>query len=266
MSKPLRIVLLGAGRVATHLADRFVAHCRIVQVYSRTATSANALAEKINSKAVISLDEITTDADVYIFSLADDALPEVIARLAPRVSGSLCIHTAGSVPMDVFEGRATHYGVLYPMQTFSKEKKIDWERVPVFIESKQDADMAMIHSLAGLLTPKVYTATSAQRAYLHVGAVLSCNFVNHLYAVTQKLLEAHGLPFEALFPLIEETTEKIKTLAPIQAQTGPAQRGDIRIVETHSKLLSDDPALRQLYDLMSAHIVQYKTEYEHDKL
>ncbi len=184
-----------------------------------------------------------------------------------RVCPVLCAYTRQAVCRWMFSKvvpRITAYFI--PCRHSARKKKIDWERVPVFIESKQDADMAMIHSLAGLLTPKVYTATSAQRAYLHVGAVLSCNFVNHLYAVTQKLLEAHGLPFEALFPLIEGTTEKIKTLAPIQAQTGPAQRGDIRIVETHSKLLSDDPALRQLYDLMSAHIVQYKTEYEHDKL
>ena len=225
----------------------------IAQVYSRTEASASELAQRLQVPYVTSVEEVCKDADIYIVAVKDDALPALIPELTKDRYG-LFVHTAGSVPMSVWKGYAFSYGVLYPMQTFSKQKPVDFRKVPFFLEGDGGETLVQLRELACSLSEQVYDATSEQRTALHIAAVFACNFTNHMYALSAHLLEKNGLPFEAMLPLIDETARKVHELAPKTAQTGPAIRKDMDVMNKHLNMLAGEPGLKELYEKISKSI------------
>lgn len=257
----MNIVMIGAGNVATHLTQALhQAGEHILQVYSRTEQSAAALAQAIGCPYTCCTEELDPRGDLYIVSVKDDALPHLLPEVAQANPEALFVHTAGSVPMNIWETHVRRYGVIYPMQTFSKQRDIDFREVSFFIEASAQADEVQLMQLARRLSPKVYRATSEQRKYLHIAAVFACNFANHMYAISSRLLTEHGLPFDAMLPLIDETARKVHRLPPSEAQTGPAQRNDVSIMASHLQMLEDTPQLQELYKKISKNIHQYNTE------
>ena len=247
-----KIVLIGAGNLATRLGIELVAKgCEIAQVYSRTAESASALATLLNTGYTTNPAEIAGRQDLYIFSLKDDALPDVISAIT--YTGGLWVHTAGGVDMNVFKGKAERFGVFYPLQSFSKTRVFDFSEVSTFIEATNEADLVYLESIGRLISGNVIPMDSEKRRYLHLAAVFSSNFVNHLYTVAFNLLEQQGIDGAALLPLIKETEAKARAMHPFDGQTGPALRGDRKVMEKHLALLND-VELRQLYELISNHI------------
>ena len=252
MATNKRIALIGAGNVATHLGKAWQrSDCEVVQVYSRTEQSASELATCLGVPFVTSLDEVCTDADIYVVAVKDAVLQELIPALVKGREAALFVHTAGSMPMAVWQGVAPRHGVLYPMQTFSKAREVDFTSVSFFVEANHQADKEALKELAGALSPKVYEATSAQRTYLHMAAVFACNFANHMYTLSARLLEKNGLPFDAMLPLIDETARKVHGLHPHDAQTGPAIRGDENVMGKHLAMLADDPEVKEIYRIIS---------------
>ena len=255
------VVFIGAGNLATNLAKAlYYKGFRIVQVYSRTEESARALAEKVEADYTTDLQEISKDAKLYIVSLKDAAFVELLPQITEDKQKSLLVHTAGSIPMSVWEGHAERYGVFYPMQTFSKQREVDFREVPFFIEAKRPEDVELLKAVAGTLSEKVYEADSEQRRSLHLAAVFTCNFTNHMYALAAELLEKYHLPFDVMLPLIDETARKVHELPPCDAQTGPAVRYDENVINKHLSMLEDTPALQEIYKLMS------KSIHEHHQL
>ena len=181
----MKIVLIGAGNVATHLGIALQkAGCLILQVYSRTEESASALADRLLVDYTIVPDEIRRDADLYIVALKDAVLRQLAPVLVKGREQALFVHTAGSIPMDLWKGLVKRYGVLYPMQTFSKQREVDFNTVPFFIEASAPAEVGVLRMVAVRLSPKVYEVTSGQRRHLHLAAVFACNFANHMYALS----------------------------------------------------------------------------------
>ena len=245
----MRIVILGAGRVATHMAKALHKNGhKIDAVWSRTMESAQRLARVVDSSPVNDISVLPTDADAYIIAVKDSALQEVIARATKGREGSLFLHTAGSMPLSVFEGYAKNGGVFYPMQTFSMEREVDFRAIPLFIEG---AD-ARIRQLAESISEHVYELSSDDRKYLHLAAVSACNFANHCYTLAAEVLEKKGLPFDVMLPLVDETARKVHELHPKEAQTGPAIRGDKNVMAAQAALL--DSRMQAIYNLMSESI------------
>lgn len=250
-----RIVLLGAGNLATNLGKAlYRAHFDIVQVYSRTLQSAQTLASVLESQATNDTEDIVKDADVYIISVKDSALREVIDKVCGGRSQGVFLHTAGSMPLDVFKGEAQHYGVLYPMQTFSKSREVDFHVIPTFVEWNDETAHQAIDAITRAITDKVYPLASADRKYLHLAAVWACNFANHCYDVSAQILEEHNIPFEVMLPLIDETAAKVHEMDPRRAQTGPAKRFDKNVIQAHEALMDAHPLWQDLYELMSRSI------------
>lgn len=250
-----RIVLIGAGNVATHLGVALrKSGNEVIQVYSRTEESARALGDMLECCFTDDIDKVSSDATLYIVSVKDDALVSLLPSLTMRNQDALFVHTAGSVDIDVWAGLVRRYGVLYPMQTFSKTRKVDFSTVSFFIETSCTEDVKRLKVLVERLGGKAYEATSAQRRYLHIAAVFSCNFANHMYAVAAHLLAEHGLPFESMLPLIDETARKVHQLSPVDAQTGPAVRNDKAVMDAHLNMLVAEPELAELYRLISRDI------------
>ena len=248
----MKVVFIGSGNLATHLSLAMKgAGIEVVQVYSQTESHASLLANKLSCSYTTEPEFIVVDADVYIFSVKDSALLDLIHKI-PQNKG-LWLHTAGSVPMGVFEGYNDRYGVLYPLQTFSKNRDIDFSIVPVFIESNSAVDEAYLLSFAGKLTRQVISLSSEKRKHLHLAAVWACNFTNHMYLMASKILQEQSLSEAFLLPLIDETAAKVHQLSAREAQTGPAIRYDENIIEKHIELLSD-PNMKELYRLISRNI------------
>lgn len=251
----MKIILIGAGNVATHMGKALLNNGHdILQVYSRTMESASALATSVGATPVTDLSGISNDADVYIISVKDSVLTELLPKVCPGKESKVFLHTAGSMPMDVFRGMAHHYGVLYPMQTFSKSKDVDFSTIPCFIEACDEYAGKVIGKLADTLSRRVFPLSSEDRKYLHLSAVFACNFVNHCYAVSAEILSQHGIPFDVMLPLIDETAQKVHELSPLEAQTGPAVRYDENVIRQQAQLLRNNLLLKDLYERMSIDI------------
>ena len=271
----MKIVLIGAGNLATHLGKALhAAGHDMLQVFSRTMQSAETLASLLDAEPLTDIAQVRDDADVFIFSVKDSALVQLVAQLCRHEAdglgedgavNALCkakkgehervfLHTAGSMPMSVFEGMAQHYGVLYPMQTFSKQREVDFSIIPCFVEANDEFAQKQIEGLAREISGRVYQLSSEDRKYLHLSAVFACNFANHCYAISQELLEEHGIPFDVMLPLINETAAKVHEMKPKDAQTGPAVRYDENVIDKQSKLLENHPHFKKVYDSMSKSI------------
>ncbi|MDR0757505.1 MAG: DUF2520 domain-containing protein [Tannerella sp.] len=250
-------VFVGAGNVATHLSAAMrAAGNTTVQVYSRTAESAQTLAARLQAEWTTDLKKLVPDAGLYVFSLPDDALAEAIVRVRPN--GALWIHTAGSVSIDVFGHHVHRCGVLYPLQTFSRKREVDFSRIPCFVEARLPADELLLCKIAGQISGDVRVATSEKRKYLHLAAVYACNVTAHMYALAAKILERQDIPWQTLLPLIDETAAKIHALTPAQAQTGPAVRNDRKVMHMHEDMLADTD-MKRIYQLISNHIYKEST-------
>lgn len=248
----MKVTLIGAGNLATQLGKSLKkAGVIISQVYSRTEDSARTLGELLEAEWLTDIKALRDEADIYIFSVKDSVLCELISEVCKGRGDKLFLHTAGSMPMSCFEGKALRYGVFYPMQTFSKTKDVDFERIPVFIEGNSIETEDVIRSLANKLTQRVIRLSSADRKYLHLAAVWACNFTNYCYTVASDILGEHGIPFDVMLPLINETTEKIQKISPKEAQTGPAARGDRNVMSKQLELMNGKEDLQELYQMLS---------------
>ncbi len=250
---PLSIVLLGSGNVATQLGIELKQQgFHIAQVYSPSMRHARNLADTLNSSAVSSLTKVNKDSDLYIIAVKDDAIEVIAEKL--RLGNKLVVHTSGSVGMDVLKSISVNRGVLYPLQTFSKQRRPDWEQIPLCLEANSPMGKEMLAGLAKKISHEIAFIGSSQRKRLHLAAVFAGNFSNHMYAIAENLLMKEKLPFRLLIPLILETASKAAEIGPAKAQTGPALRTDNKILKKHAQMLADEKEYQKLYASISKSI------------
>lgn len=254
-----KVTLIGSGNLATRLSLAMSATGQFAfqQVYSHTPEHASDLANRLQCTWTTDAKAIRPGADLYIFALKDTALENIAAQV-PANNG-LWIHTAGSMPMEVFRPYASRYGVLYPLQTFSKQREVNFRQIPLFLESNSTESAALLQEVASLLSDNVRFLSSEKRKHLHLAAVFACNFTNHLYALAGEILEEAGIPFDVLLPLIDETAAKVHDLSPRRAQTGPAVRYDENVIGKQLAMLTDAQT-REIYRLLSQSIHQKSQE------
>ena len=252
------VSIIGSGNVASHLAPALDnAGFVIKEVYSRNARHAAALTEKLYQAEVkATLDFSTSDSSIFVIAVVDDAIQE-IAREIILPDDAILLHTSGSQPLNILGFSATaRLGVLYPLQTFTQGRKIDFSTVPVFIESSDDETGALLGEMARAVSKNVHHIGSNERKALHIAAVLASNFTNYMLALSEDVMEVQKLDFKWLVPLITETISKSLALGPERAQTGPARRGDFRILDQHMEFLkAEDESTAEIYRLISQHIV-----------
>ncbi|MBK9479729.1 MAG: DUF2520 domain-containing protein [Bacteroidetes bacterium] len=261
MAQKLNIVLLGSGNVATQLALALKQrNCNILSIYSKTIANARTLASKVQSKATSTLTQLPQNADVYIVAVKDDAIEELLTNL--DFEPGLIVHTSGSVSSSVFTTKFPNYGVMYPLQTFSKTRSIDFEKVPILIEANSTKSLKLIRRLALLLSKNTVVINSEQRKAVHIAAVFACNFTNHMYAISECLLQQQNLPFSLLHPLIQETATKAQKSSPPFLQTGPAIRKDKKVMNQHLSFLKNEEGFKKIYTLVSKSIVDFTNRNE----
>jgi len=256
LAEQKRIVVIGAGNVAWHLAPALVAAGHtITAIYSRSPASREALAKQLpQAQPIATLDLRYLAAEAVILAVPDAALADVAAALKVT-PGTVVVHTSGSQPLALLQPiQGAHIGVLYPLQTFSKSKPVALASVPLLIEGQEEDTLQQIEQLAKSISNKVYRVPSEARKQLHLAAVFACNFTNHLLGISQQLLHGANLPKELLQPLIEETVAKATQQNPFAVQTGPAVRGDENVLQAHLHLLQQHPRYQAIYSLLSQSI------------
>ncbi len=251
----MRLTFIGSGNVATHMAAAFKnAGHRIVQVYSPNMHNAALLAYHVGATAIDQLSDIDPETDLFIISVKDDAIATVAEVLAKHQK--TLVHTSGSTSLDVLLNYIDKAGVLYPLQTFSKTREVDFATVPLCIEAANEDLYAHLQQLAATVSNNIYNVNSEGRKLLHLAAVFACNFPNYLYGVAQQLLAANQLDFNLLRPLILETAQKVQQQPPVAVQTGPAARNDQSTMQAHLQMLDGQMDLQQMYMLLSQGIIK----------
>lgn len=257
-----RIVFLGSGRLANNLAKALHSvGYRIAQVYSPTLAHAKELAVAVDADYTSNLDEVLRSADLYVVAVSDNAIAELAQRLS--IDGGIVVHTSGSTAMDALAPLAHRYGVLYPLQTFSKERMVDFHQVPMLIEGSSPEIVAQLVQLACKISGSVMEVDSASRMRLHIAAVFACNFVTHMLAISESLAQQASLDFSLLYPLIQETVEKaLAGNHPADVQTGPAVREDTLTIAKHVVFLEQQANLQEIYRLLTNSIIRFKHSNE----
>ncbi len=255
MDRIEKIVLLGAGNVATHLGAALQKNGRrILQVYSRTAESANTLAGKLEADFTTDLGYIYPGADLYVFSLADKAMEEVLKEFP--LKNVFAVHTSGSLPIEILQKAGLQAGVFYPLQTFSKNIQPDFSRIPLCIEALNKDHEQALFQMASDISNDVRYINSQQREIIHIAAVFACNFTNHLFSIAEEILGKKDISFDIMYPLIQETLRKAMQQKPSLVQTGPAIREDEDIMQKHLKQLSTLPDYEKIYNFISQSIIR----------
>ena len=247
----ISVTLLGAGNVATHLYKAFnkAENITVTQWYNRRLKPISSFQNKVNIT-----DDLNAlkEADIYILAVSDDAVAELSSQLP--FENRLVLHTSGSVNVHDLD-KKNRRGVLYPLQTFSKTAELDFQHVPICIETLHKTDYHIVKQLATSLGCPTKKVNSDQRRALHLAAVFVNNFTNQLYRIGHEITEAHGAEFDLLKPLILETAKKVQTVSPYMAQTGPAKRGDKKTIKTHLNQL-DKKQHQDIYKLLTSSILQ----------
>lgn len=245
----IKIIILGGGNVAHHLARVFKNSTKVslIQIFNRSLNSIKDLEKHV---------EITNNyrklknADIYIISVSDTAIDKVSSKM--DIGNALVVHTSGSTSLNILKNHK-RTGVFYPLQTFSKDRNIDFAEIPICIETSNNEDLKLLELVAESISKSIYKIDSKQRKQLHIAAVFVNNFVNHLYAIGDDICKERNIQTDILHPLIKETAKKIESMNAFDAQTGPAKRGDSSIIKKHISNLNKNQ--QEIYKLLSNSIV-----------
>lgn len=231
----MQIVIIGSGNVAYHLAKAFIQkNIPLAQIFGRNEEDLNKISQEL--KIPFSTN-VLEEADLYIICVSDSSVENVSKLITKK--DCLVAHTSGSLPKEILVG-AYRKSSFYPLQTFSKSKELDYSKIPFFIETENKADKDLLFKLASQISENVMESSHEKRKYIHLTAVFACNFVNHLFSRAKEISDAQEIPFDYFLPLIDETVKKIHEIEPKSAQTGPAVRNDVRVLELHEQLLKDE--------------------------
>ena len=244
----MKTVIIGSGNVAFHLLKAFKENnIPATQIFGRNIPALKEISDEF------SVPYSTTDldkADLYFLCVSDDSVSEVSQLIKEK--DCLVAHTSGSLPKESLVGEYRKAS-FYPLQTFSKTKNLDYKKIPFFIEAEDYEDQILLEKLASKISENVMKSDYEKRKFIHLTAVFSCNFVNHLFARAKEISDIQGIPFSYFIPLIDETVQKIHELDPKDAQTGPAVRNDGRILELHEQLLQNEEH-KKIYQTMNESI------------
>ncbi|HEY3403549.1 MAG TPA: DUF2520 domain-containing protein [Ohtaekwangia sp.] len=251
------VSFIGSGNLAWHLAPALDnTDFAVREVYSQNPSKAESLVEKLYEADVkTSLDFSGSPSRIFVIATTDEAILDVAQEIV-LPDDSILVHTSGSQPLSILGYAATpNTGVFYPLQTFSKGKQIDFKDIPIFIESENGETEKILSAMAKAVSRKVFRISSKERKALHVAAVFASNFTNHMLYITQDIMRENKLSFDWLKPLIAETINKSLSIGPENAQTGPARRGDLEILDRHLEFLQHDESVAEIYKIVSQHIV-----------
>ena len=251
------ISFIGAVKLASHLAFAFKERgYRFLQVYNRSSANGLKLASSLDCEYISDIKSLSDQADIYCITLSDSVIEEFSKKL--QLNNKLVVVFSGTLDIDLLRQCSGNYGVIYPPQTFSGGKPVNFQNIPLCVDGNNNESLGMLLALAGSVSSKVFQVTLEQRQILHVAAVFASNFTNFLHSSAEKLLKDHGLPHDLLGPLVAKTAENFSSDEIFALQTGPAIREDYAVLKLHEHLLEAYPEFQKIYQLLSSSIIHQK--------
>lgn len=248
----MKIGLIGLGNAGSQLARVLHRkHLGLQAIFSRDAKKVERAGKRMRIFYTNDLSDFPLDLDLYILAVPDGAIEAVAEQLSKRIKGGGVVHVSGAQPSTILAPYFKKFGVFYPLQTLTKNRKVKFQNIPICIEAQNTELNQQLLDLGRAISDKVHFIDDEKRAWLHVAAVMVNNFTNHLYTLSEKLTQDHDLSFDLLRPLILETAKKVQKLDPKKAQTGPAARGDQETIDKHLRQLANYPDMLEVYKVLS---------------
>jgi len=229
--RPLRVGIVGAGRVGTALA--------------------RALGDaRVEVDGPVGRGERPARCDAIVLSVPDaeiEAAAEVVTAAAPLVG-----HTSGATPLSAL----AHAGVpafgLHPLQSFA-HPGVRFEGAGAAVAGTTPEALAFATDLAERLGMRPFEIDDEGRAAYHAAASVASNFLVTLEAAAEAIASGAGLDRpearELLMPLVRQTVENVAQLGPEAALTGPVARGDQATVAAQRAAVEQvAPELLDLFD------------------
>lgn len=249
----MKFSIIGTGNTAWFMAKRLTdAGNTCLGIWGRNQASAELLAQSINAKPYSTISEISEENDICFIAVTDSAIPVITSQL--NFTNTTLVHTAGSVDINVLEQAAKNYGVLWPVYSIVKTDLPQHRNIPCIWEGNNHTANEAVEAAAKAISDITYHADSEQRKWLHLSAVMSNNFTNHLLAICDELCDRHNIPLQLLLPILSQTVNRISSQRPADVQTGPAKRGDSSIINKHISMLSSEPLWQDIYRTLSTSI------------
>ncbi len=257
-----RVALVGSGRLGGQLAVALEkAGHSVAEIYNPSEASASRLARKLyNSHLVNSLDFSASPCNLFILAVPDAVIAQVASEIV-LPDDAVVVHTSGATPMNVLEVTAAeHFGIFWPLQSFSNAREANFQQLPIIIEASDDFALETLNKLASSIGAEPVFMEESERKNLHLAAVFASNFTNHMLRAAEHVLSRDGITIDILQPLVMETMRKAFELGPELAQTGPAAREDYNTIEAQAEMLEGDNSLQRIYRLLSQDIIDRKYE------
>lgn len=248
------ISIIGTGNVAWHLGNAFAnAGIEIKHIAGRDSEKAKLLADQLGCNSFGSVEDEIPDTDIYLLAVKDDVIRTVFEKVYKK--GRFIVHHAGAIKGDILEKNGNNYGVIWPMQTLTKNNDINLGQTLIAVSGNSRESQALLKDLASKISSRIIEVSDEQRAIMHLSAVWINNYTNHMYDIAYNLLKENDLSLELFYPLMEEHLRKIKEIAPDQLQTGPAIRGDMATLAKHKSMLNEHKEWKELYDTLAKSIL-----------
>jgi predicted short-subunit dehydrogenase-like oxidoreductase (DUF2520 family) len=259
-----KIVIIGSGNVATILAKKIQKSqdYSVVEIVARNPITGKNLAENIGTSLCTQLESINRNADIYIISVQDQALPQIAIQLEKFIpKDKTIVHTTGSVSIEILKSLSSNIGVIYPLQSIKSSSDLNIE-IPLFIDANNEHTKVKLSNLAKEISTKVDFANDEKRLKLHIAAVIVSNFSNYLFALGEDFCKKENIGFEYLLPLIDETVHRMQNASPSNMQTGPAIRKDQNTIALHKEILQKEnqSEILEVYSYLTEKIQQHFSE------
>ncbi|MDR2835572.1 MAG: DUF2520 domain-containing protein [Bacteroidales bacterium] len=252
MSK-IKIAIIGAGNVASHFVEKIKnTDIQILQICNRHINKAKKLANIVNAEAIDNFEQILPNADIYFFMLSDSGIVEIIDKI--KSQKGIFVHTSGTLSKDIFKNHTNNYGVFYPFQTFSEKDKLNFNDLPILLDTSNKYTSEILEKFAQNLKCKVYNIDEKQRQIIHLSGIFASNFANHCVFLGEQILKNENIDIDIIQPLLKQSFNKIFSIGAKKAQTGPAYRNDEIIIEKHLKMLENNRNLSEIYKILSKSI------------
>lgn len=251
------ISLIGSGNVAWHFAQALhsVGH-NLLEIYSRNEDTSRDIIKHVPGLSFKKdLNFSDGDTQILLLAVSDDAIEEVLMQMETRPE-TIILGLAGSLKLPLLKRFHSKAGIIYPLQTFTKNRAIDFSEIPFFLESDLKEVELVLTNLSSSLSKHIYFLNAEQRQAIHIAAVFASNFTNFMFTVSKDILDKEGMELNLLKPLIGETVRKAFQSGPENSQTGPARRRDIETIENHLNSLDYNENFKEIYDIISKHIIK----------
>jgi len=246
------INIIGAGNVAWHISNALSnTNFQIQQIYSRSFSSAQQLANTFGHQAVNALENFK-EAKAIIIAVDDDQIEKVSQQLG-NVGDALVIHTSGSVSIDALlphQNRA----VLWLIESLTKGEKLSYNKIPAIVHYANAYSNNLVYEIAKSISNVVHILADKERRALHLGAVMANNFSNHLFTLLKNFTHEKNIDFSLLQPIINSTFHNAQQKEPYAMQTGPAIRHDKKTIMNHLKILQQNTQLTEIYNTFTKSI------------